>query len=192
MFNSLSRTFSAFRSSSFKPDTFGNNVITVSYAFSACTWSGDLFVGLVGEICGSPIRSNGRRKLGSRSPRTRCGIARFQLFPVGSQFAFRTSLPSPVDATASVSICPTSWPNFGVVVLRAERGRLRTLQLASGFWARSTMTVRTGTLPGASFKPSCSCSAVNMEVRSLMGSLSPAEASGVQASSKSNRPVRPV
>ena len=35
---------------------------------------------LVGEICGSPIRSNGRRKLGSRSPRTRCGIARLQLF----------------------------------------------------------------------------------------------------------------
>src|ERR1039458_3396551 len=28
---------------------------------------------LVGEICGSPIRSNGRRKLGSRGPRTRCG-----------------------------------------------------------------------------------------------------------------------
>jgi hypothetical protein len=36
--------------------------------------------GLVGEICGSPIRPNGRRKLGSRSPRTRCGIARLQLF----------------------------------------------------------------------------------------------------------------
>jgi hypothetical protein len=35
---------------------------------------------LIGEICGSPIRSNGRRKLGSRSPRTRCGIARLQLF----------------------------------------------------------------------------------------------------------------
>ena len=35
---------------------------------------------LVGEICGSPIRSNGHRKLGSCSPRTRCGIARLQLF----------------------------------------------------------------------------------------------------------------
>jgi hypothetical protein len=35
---------------------------------------------LVGEICGSPIRSNGRRKLGARSPRTRSGIARLQLF----------------------------------------------------------------------------------------------------------------
>jgi hypothetical protein len=33
----------------------------------------------VGEICGSPIRSNGRRKLGSRGPRTRCGIAQLQL-----------------------------------------------------------------------------------------------------------------
>src|SRR5438270_665057 len=28
------------------------------------------FFRLVGEICGSPIRSNGRLKLGSRSPRT--------------------------------------------------------------------------------------------------------------------------
>jgi hypothetical protein len=37
-------------------------------------------VSLVGEICGSPIRSNGRRKLGSRSPRTRCRIAQLQLF----------------------------------------------------------------------------------------------------------------
>jgi hypothetical protein len=35
---------------------------------------------LVGEICGSPIRSNGRRKLASCSPRTRYGIARLQLF----------------------------------------------------------------------------------------------------------------
>jgi len=35
---------------------------------------------LVREICGSLIRSNGGRKLGSRSPRTRCGIARLQLF----------------------------------------------------------------------------------------------------------------
>jgi hypothetical protein len=34
---------------------------------------------LVGEICGSPMRSDGRRKLGSRSPRNRCGIARLQL-----------------------------------------------------------------------------------------------------------------
>jgi hypothetical protein len=34
---------------------------------------------LVGGICGSSIRSNGGRKLGSRSPRTRCGIARLQL-----------------------------------------------------------------------------------------------------------------
>ena len=36
--------------------------------------------GLVGEMCGSLICSNGGRKLGSRSPRTRCGIARLQLF----------------------------------------------------------------------------------------------------------------
>ena len=34
---------------------------------------------LVGEVCGSPIRSSGRRKLGSCSPRTRCGMARLQL-----------------------------------------------------------------------------------------------------------------
>jgi hypothetical protein len=33
--------------------------------------AGALMECLVGEICGSPIRSNGRRKLGSRSPRTR-------------------------------------------------------------------------------------------------------------------------
>src|ERR1700730_8929815 len=31
-------------------------------------------ISLVGEICGSLIRSNGGRELGSRSPRTRCGI----------------------------------------------------------------------------------------------------------------------
>jgi hypothetical protein len=37
-------------------------------------------ISFFGEICGSPIRSNGRRKLGSRSPRTRCRIARLQLF----------------------------------------------------------------------------------------------------------------
>jgi len=34
---------------------------------------------LVGEISGSPIRSGGCRRLGSRSPRIRCGIARLQL-----------------------------------------------------------------------------------------------------------------
>ena len=45
---------------------------------------------LVGEICGSPIHSNGRRKLASRSPRTGCGIARLQAV------AFRTS---PVNTT---------------------------------------------------------------------------------------------
>lgn len=39
-----------------------------------------LIFSLVGEICGSPIRSNGRPQLGSRSPRTRCVIARLQLF----------------------------------------------------------------------------------------------------------------
>jgi CO/xanthine dehydrogenase FAD-binding subunit len=33
-----------------------------------------------GEICGHRYRSNGGRKLGSRSSRTRCGIARLQLF----------------------------------------------------------------------------------------------------------------
>src|SRR5260370_17794026 len=43
---------------------------------------------LVGEICGSLIRSNGGRELGSRSPRTRCGIARLQ------RFAFVASCPS--------------------------------------------------------------------------------------------------
>jgi len=52
--------------------------------------NGDLIFSLVGEICGSPIHSNGRRKLASRSPRTGCGIARLQAV------AFRTS---PVNAT---------------------------------------------------------------------------------------------
>src|SRR4051794_36145709 len=45
---------------------------------------------------GNRVRSNGGRKLGSRSPRTRCGIARLQLYAVRSQLPFRTSLPSPV------------------------------------------------------------------------------------------------
>jgi transposase len=45
--------------------------------------------GLVGEICGSPLRSKGeRRKLSSRSPRTRCRIAQLRLFPVRSQLPF--------------------------------------------------------------------------------------------------------
>jgi hypothetical protein len=34
--------------------------------------------GLVGEICGSPKRSNGRSKFGMRGPRTWCGIAWLQ------------------------------------------------------------------------------------------------------------------
>ena len=53
---------------------------------------------LVGEICGSPIRSNGRGKLGSRSPRARCGIARLQLFLFVAS-CLSTSLPSTVNAT---------------------------------------------------------------------------------------------
>src|SRR5215471_16370979 len=56
------------------------------------------FLCLVGEICGSPIRSNWRRKLGSRSQRTRYGIARLRLFPVRSQLRLELSLPSPVNA----------------------------------------------------------------------------------------------
>jgi hypothetical protein len=43
---------------------------------------------LVGEICGSLIRSNGSRQLGSRSPRTRCGKARLQRFAIRSQLPF--------------------------------------------------------------------------------------------------------
>jgi hypothetical protein len=35
---------------------------------------------LVGEICASPTRSNGGRKLGSRSPRTRCGKRRLSFW----------------------------------------------------------------------------------------------------------------
>jgi hypothetical protein len=45
-------------------------------------------ISLVGEICGSLIRSNGGRELGSRSPRTRCAIALLQ------RFAFVASCPS--------------------------------------------------------------------------------------------------
>ena len=52
--------------------------------------------GLVGEICGSPIRCNGHRKLGSHSPRTQCGIARLQLFLFVAN-CLRTSLSSPVN-----------------------------------------------------------------------------------------------
>jgi hypothetical protein len=48
---------------------------------------------LVGEICGSLIRSNGGRELGSRSPRTRCGIARLQRFAVRSQLPFEPVCP---------------------------------------------------------------------------------------------------
>src|SRR5437867_4112529 len=44
----------------------------------------------VGEICGSPIRSNGGRKLGSRGPRTRRGTAQLHLFTVRSQLRFET------------------------------------------------------------------------------------------------------
>jgi hypothetical protein len=51
-------------------------------------FAGVLKNGLVGEICGSLIRSNGGRELGSSSPRTRCGIARLQ------RFAFVASCPS--------------------------------------------------------------------------------------------------
>jgi hypothetical protein len=50
---------------------------TVGLGFKS---GGRLKICLVGEICGSPIRSNGRRKLASCSPRTRFGIARLQLF----------------------------------------------------------------------------------------------------------------
>jgi hypothetical protein len=61
----------------------------------------DLKKSLVGEICGSPIKLQwGCRNLGSRSPRTRCGIARLQLFLFVSS-CLRTSLPSPVNATPS-------------------------------------------------------------------------------------------
>src|SRR5581483_10349585 len=52
-----------------------------------------LEIGLVGEICGSPIRSNGRWKVRPRSPRNRCGIGLLQLFPARRPVAFRTSLP---------------------------------------------------------------------------------------------------
>ena len=43
---------------------------------------------------GNRVPANGGRKLGSGSPRTRCGIARLQLFADRSQLPSRTSLPS--------------------------------------------------------------------------------------------------
>ena len=49
---------------------------------------------------GHQYAPNGRRKLGSRSPRTRCGIARLQLFLfVASCLSKLASLPAPVNAT---------------------------------------------------------------------------------------------
>jgi hypothetical protein len=54
--------------------------LQLGLAHKRCVRRGGLKVGLVGEICGSSIRSNGHRKLGSCSPRTRCGITRLQLF----------------------------------------------------------------------------------------------------------------
>jgi len=69
-------------------------------------WSGvckincGLDIRFFGEICGSPIRPNGRRKLGSRSPRTRCGIARLQLFLFVAS-CLSSWFASPVNATPS-------------------------------------------------------------------------------------------
>ena len=55
---------------------------------------------LVGEICGSPIRSNGGREFGSRSPRTDADSAALTLC-CSQPVAFRTCLRSPVNATPS-------------------------------------------------------------------------------------------
>jgi hypothetical protein len=63
-------------------DARGNDIVPLGHPSDLApdAQQGDVYFRLVGEICGSPIRSNGRRKLGSRHLRTRCGIARLQLF----------------------------------------------------------------------------------------------------------------
>jgi hypothetical protein len=91
--------------------SFHDGLAAVSqYGESGCKYidySGQK-IRLVGEISGSPIRSNGRRELGSRRPRTRWGIVRLQLFPfVACCLSNSKSLPSPVNATPSGAGTPS-------------------------------------------------------------------------------------
>jgi hypothetical protein len=74
-------------------ETLCKNVVFTQISAEINQQRDALFFCLVGEICGSPIRSNGRRKLGLRRPRTRCGIARLQLFPFRSQLPFEPVSP---------------------------------------------------------------------------------------------------
>ena len=81
--------------------------------FRDATWGGELwreciFIAL--SIFASSEKSVGNRDapmaVGSsvrRITRTRCGKARLHLFAVRSQLPFRTSLPSPVNATSSAA-----------------------------------------------------------------------------------------